>query len=122
MEEADHPPKQDQLHDTNEVKDVQRLRLIKRAHQLFAHLHDAGTERDKAGNRTLHYSHYASLVLLSMFNPAMQIYQYGDVKLDSGIPIYWMWIAAFLGLAGTMLAAVVTLFARPAVPETDHSA
>ena len=72
MEEADRPPKQDQQHDTNEVKDVQRLRLIKRAHQLFAHLHDAGTERDKAGNRTLHYSHYASLVLLSMFNPAMQ--------------------------------------------------
>jgi TRAP-type C4-dicarboxylate transport system permease small subunit len=62
------------------------------------------------------------LIFWAMINPAIQIYQYGDVKLDSKIPIYWMWIAAFLGLAGTILAAVVVMFARPATPETDHSA
>ena len=60
------------------------------------------------------------LIFWAMINPAMQIYQYGDVKLDSKIPIYWMWIAAFLGLAGTVLAAVIVLFARPAAPETEH--
>jgi TRAP-type C4-dicarboxylate transport system permease small subunit len=60
------------------------------------------------------------LIFWAMINPAMQIYQYGDVKLDSKIPIYWMWIAAFLGLAGTVLAAVIVLFARPAVPKTEH--
>ena len=60
------------------------------------------------------------LIFWALINPAMQIYQYGDVKLDSKIPIYWMWIAAFLGLAGTILAAVIVLFARPAVPETEH--
>jgi TRAP-type C4-dicarboxylate transport system permease small subunit len=60
------------------------------------------------------------LICWAMLNPAMQIYQYGDVKLDSRIPIYWMWIAAFLGLAGTILAAITVLFARPAAPETEH--
>ncbi len=60
------------------------------------------------------------LIFWAMINPAMQIYQYGDVKLDSKIPIYWMWIAAFLGLAGTVLAAVIVLFARPAAPKTEH--
>jgi TRAP-type C4-dicarboxylate transport system permease small subunit len=60
------------------------------------------------------------LIFWAMINPAMQIYQYGDVKLDSKIPIYWMWIAAFLGLAGTVLAAVIVLFARSAVPKTEH--
>jgi TRAP-type C4-dicarboxylate transport system permease small subunit len=60
------------------------------------------------------------LIFWAMINPAIQIYQYGDVKLDSQIPIYWMWIAAFLGLAGTVLAAAVVLFARPAAPETEH--
>jgi TRAP-type C4-dicarboxylate transport system permease small subunit len=60
------------------------------------------------------------LVFWAMINPAVQIYQYGDVKLDSQIPIYWMWIAALLGLTGTLLAAVIVLFTRPATPQTEH--
>lgn len=60
------------------------------------------------------------LIFWAMINPAVQIYQYGDVKLDSQIPIYWMWIAALLGLTGTVLAAVVVLFARPAARQTEH--
>jgi TRAP-type C4-dicarboxylate transport system permease small subunit len=60
------------------------------------------------------------LIFWAMITPAIQIYQYGDVKLDSQIPIYWMWIAAFIGLTGTILAAIVVLFARPATPETEH--
>lgn len=51
------------------------------------------------------------LISWAMITPALQVYQYGDVKLDSQIPIYWMWIAAFLGLAGTILAALVVLLA-----------
>jgi len=35
----------------------------------LACLHDAGCERDKAGNRTLHYDQYCALILLSLFNP-----------------------------------------------------
>jgi TRAP-type C4-dicarboxylate transport system permease small subunit len=61
------------------------------------------------------------LIFWAMINPAVQIYQYGDVKLDSQIAIWWMWVAAFLGLAGTILAAVVVLFARPAVAETERA-
>jgi len=55
-----------------EEASVQRLRIVARANDLFARLRDAGRERDAAGNRKLLYSHYASLVLLSLFNPAMQ--------------------------------------------------
>lgn len=52
--------------------DIQKLRIVKRARRLFECLARSGTERDKAGNRTLLFSHYASLFLLSMFNPAIQ--------------------------------------------------
>jgi hypothetical protein len=38
---------------------------------LLAKLREDGCARDKAGNRTLFYDRYASLVLLSMFSPAM---------------------------------------------------
>lgn len=51
---------------------VRHLKIVRRANRLFARLRDAGTERDTAGNRTLLYSHYASLVLLGLFNPALQ--------------------------------------------------
>jgi hypothetical protein len=52
--------------------DIHRLHVVRRAKTLFARLAGAGCERDTAGNRTLLYSHYASLVLLSLFNPVMQ--------------------------------------------------
>jgi hypothetical protein len=51
---------------------IHHTKMIHRAGRMFQVLADAGTERDKAGNRKLLYSHYASLVLLSYFNPAMQ--------------------------------------------------
>jgi hypothetical protein len=46
--------------------------VLKRAKVLFERLHDVGTERDSAGNRQLRFSHFAALMLLSFFNPAMQ--------------------------------------------------
>ena len=55
-----------------EVASLRRLRIVARANDLFARLRDAGRERDAAGNRRLLYSHYASLVLLGLFNPAIQ--------------------------------------------------
>lgn len=54
------------------IESVHRLRIVERANGLFHRLRAAGTERDKAGNRHLLYSHYASLILLGHFNPAMQ--------------------------------------------------
>jgi hypothetical protein len=38
---------------------------------LFTHLHTVGTERDRAGNRQLFYDQYATLMLLSFFNPTV---------------------------------------------------
>jgi hypothetical protein len=51
---------------------VTHTHLVSRANRLFARLADCGTQRDTAGNRKLLFSHYASLVLLSFFNPALQ--------------------------------------------------
>jgi len=38
---------------------------------LFERLRGVGCERDKADNRTLHFDHYCSLVLLYLFNPVV---------------------------------------------------
>lgn len=59
---------------TDRVTDesLQGLRHLKKIFAAFEKLAPAGTERDSAGNRRLLYSQYASLVLLSLFNPAMQ--------------------------------------------------
>jgi hypothetical protein len=46
------------------------LKLVARANALFKRLRNAGV--DKSGNREFLYSHYASLILLSFFNPALQ--------------------------------------------------
>ena len=53
-------------------ENLQGGRVVKQAAGLFSRLCDVGTERDSAGNRRLRFSHFASLVLLSFFNPAMQ--------------------------------------------------
>jgi TRAP-type transport system small permease protein len=54
------------------------------------------------------------LLIWAMLGPAMQAYDYGDRKLELNLPIYVLWILAFLGATGTMFCAVVTLLARPA--------
>jgi len=51
---------------------IQGLGHLKKVFAAFEKLKSAATERDTAKNRKLHYSQYASLILLSMFNPAMQ--------------------------------------------------
>jgi hypothetical protein len=45
------------------------LRLL---NPLLERLHDVGTERDHADNRTLHFDNYCALVLLMLFNPTMR--------------------------------------------------
>jgi hypothetical protein len=39
---------------------------------LLARLHEVGCQRDKAGNRQLHYDQYCLLILLFFFNPVVQ--------------------------------------------------
>jgi hypothetical protein len=49
--------------------DVQGLKHLKKLLPLFAELHDVGCQRDRAGNRKLHYDQYCVLVLLFLFSP-----------------------------------------------------
>ncbi len=53
------------------AKSVGGLKYFKRLQPLFARLHDVGTDHDHAGNRRLHFDHYASLILLYFFNPCL---------------------------------------------------
>lgn len=53
-----------------EVPKTKRLRLVRRVNHLFQKL--ASHKVDRSGNRKFLYSHYAALVVLSFFNPAMQ--------------------------------------------------
>lgn len=38
---------------------------------LFARLHEVGCQRDRAGNRVLHFDQYCCLILLYLFNPVV---------------------------------------------------
>jgi hypothetical protein len=50
-------------------KDIQGLKYFNMLVPLLKRLHKVGCERDKAGNRHLHYDQYCALLLLSFFNP-----------------------------------------------------
>jgi TRAP-type transport system small permease protein len=62
------------------------------------------------------------LLIWAMVGPAVQVYQYGDVKLELHLPVYILWIVALIGLTGTIFCALVALVARPATPESTRSA
>ena len=61
------------------------------------------------------------LVFWAMIGPMVQAYQYNDIKIETRIPVYWLWIVALIGLTGSILCAIVVLFAKPAVPEAGRS-
>jgi hypothetical protein len=58
--------KADGVIDPKQIRGLKRLRHIL---PLLASLHEVGCERDRAGNRELHFDEYVTLVLLAMFNP-----------------------------------------------------
>lgn len=51
------------------IDDLQGVKQLRRVAGLLSVLHDAGCDRDKAGNRELHFDDYVLLVLLYLFNP-----------------------------------------------------
>jgi hypothetical protein len=53
-------------------EDVTGLKYFDKLAPLLARLHEVGCERDKAGNRKLHYDQYCMLVLLFLFNPVVR--------------------------------------------------
>lgn len=52
-------------------KDIQGLKYFEMLVPLLERLHGEKCERDKAGNRELHFDKYCMLVLLYMFNPTV---------------------------------------------------
>ena len=53
-------------------RDIQGLKYLDRLLPLLDQLHEDGCQRDKAGNRCLHYDQYCMLVLLYLFNPVIR--------------------------------------------------
>jgi hypothetical protein len=49
--------------------DITGLKFFDKLGPLLQRLHDDGCERDRAGNRQLHYDQYCMLILLYFFNP-----------------------------------------------------
>lgn len=61
------------------------------------------------------------LIFWAMIGPMLQAYGYNDIKIKSRLPVYWLWIVALAGLTGTILSALVVLFAKPARPEAGRA-
>jgi TRAP-type C4-dicarboxylate transport system permease small subunit len=55
----------------------------------------------------------------AMTGPAWQAFGYGDTKIDLGLPVYVLWLAALSGMAGTILCALGVLLARAATPHRE---
>ena len=53
-------------------EDVTGLKYFDKLAPLLARLHKVGCQRDKAGNRRLHFDQYCMLVLLFLFNPVVR--------------------------------------------------
>lgn len=54
-----------------EESDITGLKFFDQLAPLLKRLHDDGCERDRAGNRQLHYDQYCLLMLLYLFNPVV---------------------------------------------------
>ena len=54
------------------ARDLKGLKYFNLINPLLKHLHECGTQRDRAGNRILHYDQYAALILLFYFNPIIK--------------------------------------------------
>jgi len=46
------------------------------------------------------------LFAYAMIKPALQAYNYGDLKMELQIPVWYLWAAALIGIAGAILCAV----------------
>jgi len=54
-----------------EEKDLKGFKHFKVLNSLLERLHDTACDRDRAGNRKLHYDQYTALILLYFFNPVV---------------------------------------------------
>ena len=73
--------------------EITGLKYFKKLLPLLERLHDDGCARDKAGNRSLHFDQYCTLILLYLFNPVVtslrglqQASELGKVQKKLGCP------------------------------------
>ena len=57
-----------------------------------------------------------------MLSPAWQAFDYGDRKLELGLPVYVIWLFALAGMAGTIVCAVGALLCTPIPPRAGRPA
>jgi hypothetical protein len=60
---------------TVKLEDLRGFKQLGRVAKLLSFLHESGCDRDKAGNRELHFDDYVMLVLLYLFNPMLDSLQ-----------------------------------------------
>ena len=58
----------------------------------------------------------------AMASPARQAFDYGDRKLELGLPVYVIWIFALAGMVGTIVCAVGALVRTPIPPRGGRPA
>ena len=73
--------------------EITGVKYFKKLLPLLERLHDDGCARDKAGNRSLHFDQYCTLILLYLFNPVVtslrglqQASELGKVQKKLGCP------------------------------------
>src|ERR1700740_2960535 len=54
---------------------LQGLKYLDKLLPLFDRLHDVGFQRDRAGNRKLHFDHYCALIFLFLLNPVLRSFR-----------------------------------------------
>jgi hypothetical protein len=69
---------------TIQSKDLSGLKYFDKLQPLLERLHEVGTERDRAGNRKLHFDQYCMLALLFLFNPIVDSLR--DLQQASELP------------------------------------
>jgi TRAP-type C4-dicarboxylate transport system permease small subunit len=86
--------------------------FVDRAHiviDLVDHLVGRKTQRALVGFGDLAGLIALLLMAWAMIEPALQAYDYGDRKLELGLPVWVVWVFAGTGMAGAILSAIGVL-------------
>lgn len=58
-------------------------------------------------------------IFVSMLKPAMQSYQYGEIRLELKIPVWIVWVIALVGMCGGILASILNVLRPPRPDRAD---
>jgi len=60
-----------------------------------------------------------ALFAYAMIKPAMQAFNYGDRKMELGLPLYILWAVALAGIAAAILCAISAMFSAAKRPHDE---